>query len=223
MACRLFGAKSLSKPLLDYCKLNPEEQTSIKFWSKYRKYRLRNGGHVGGRWVFPPKDCSLQINIGFDIDLVPNGSPVTYWYQNLKMCRLLKIGLYLFLTFKTQTPAYFNLLCLSAFFVKEISLCPVQSPTRRTGVCRTEKANPKLLMLWFVLSTGHQQGHYIISSLDLPVPLIILRTRQNDNHFAGDLFFFMNERCCILILILVIFLHGGPIHNIVKPVILVAP
>ena len=55
MACRLFGAKPLSKPMLGYCQLDHWEQTSVKFWSKYKtfhswksiwKYHLRNGGHV---------------------------------------------------------------------------------------------------------------------------------------------------------------------------------
>ena len=31
MACRLFGTKPLSKPMLAYCQLDPEEQTSVKF------------------------------------------------------------------------------------------------------------------------------------------------------------------------------------------------
>ena len=31
MACRLFGAKPLFKPMLVYCQLNPKEQTSVKF------------------------------------------------------------------------------------------------------------------------------------------------------------------------------------------------
>ena len=31
MACRLFGAKPLSKPMLGYCQLDPIEQTSVKF------------------------------------------------------------------------------------------------------------------------------------------------------------------------------------------------
>ena len=54
MACRLFGAKSLSEPVLGYCRLDPKEQTSVKLQSKYGafysrkriwKYRLANGGH----------------------------------------------------------------------------------------------------------------------------------------------------------------------------------
>ena len=36
MACRLFGAKPLSKPILGYCQLDHEEQTSVKFLSKYK-------------------------------------------------------------------------------------------------------------------------------------------------------------------------------------------
>ena len=31
MACRLFGAKPLSEPMLSYCQLDPKEQTSVKF------------------------------------------------------------------------------------------------------------------------------------------------------------------------------------------------
>ena len=31
IACRLFGAKPLSKPILGYCQLDSEEQTSVKF------------------------------------------------------------------------------------------------------------------------------------------------------------------------------------------------
>ena len=35
MACRLFGAEPLSKPMLGYCQLNPQEHISVKFQSKY--------------------------------------------------------------------------------------------------------------------------------------------------------------------------------------------
>ena len=31
MACCLFGIKPLSKTMLDYCQLNPQEQISVKF------------------------------------------------------------------------------------------------------------------------------------------------------------------------------------------------
>ena len=55
IACRLLSAKPLSKPMVGYCKLDPSEQTSVKFQSKYKtfhsrkciwKYRLPNGGHI---------------------------------------------------------------------------------------------------------------------------------------------------------------------------------
>ena len=36
MACRLFGAKPLPEPMLTYCQLDPWEQTSVKFESKYK-------------------------------------------------------------------------------------------------------------------------------------------------------------------------------------------
>ena len=31
MACRLFGDKPLPEPMLEYCQLDPNEQTSVKF------------------------------------------------------------------------------------------------------------------------------------------------------------------------------------------------
>ena len=53
MACRLTGAKTLSEPLVDICKLDPREQIPMKFSSKYInfllrkcvKYCLENGGY----------------------------------------------------------------------------------------------------------------------------------------------------------------------------------
>ena len=35
MACRLDGAKPLSEPMLEYCLLDPQEQTSVKFETKF--------------------------------------------------------------------------------------------------------------------------------------------------------------------------------------------
>ena len=68
MACRLFGAKTLSKLMLEYCQLDPYEQTSVKFQSKYKtihsttcnwKFRLRNGGHfVQG----PVSQCRRKLD-----------------------------------------------------------------------------------------------------------------------------------------------------------------
>ena len=53
MAYRLVGAKPLSEPMLDYCSLDPKEQTSVKFQSKSLHFHLkkcawkclRNGVH----------------------------------------------------------------------------------------------------------------------------------------------------------------------------------
>ena len=54
MACRLFGAKSLPKPMLAYRQLDPREQVSVKFESdfiifmpenKYENIVCQNGGH----------------------------------------------------------------------------------------------------------------------------------------------------------------------------------
>ena len=55
MSCCLLDTKPLSQPMLPYCQLDPQEQTSVKFESKYKlfhswkciwKCHLRNGSHV---------------------------------------------------------------------------------------------------------------------------------------------------------------------------------
>ena len=73
MACHLFGAKPLSKPIVGYCQLEPLQQTSVKFSSKCKafhswkcisKYHLWNGGHFvsRGRWVHS-KQAGHHFNI----------------------------------------------------------------------------------------------------------------------------------------------------------------
>ena len=73
MACHLFHARPLSKPMLIYFQLDPWEQILMKFESKYKtfhsqkciwKYHLRNGSHfVWGRWVNAYTSPSLtEIN-----------------------------------------------------------------------------------------------------------------------------------------------------------------
>ena len=61
MACRLLSAKLLSKPMPACCQLDLQEQTSVKFNSKYKnfhsqkcisKYRLQNGDHFVLRKMF---------------------------------------------------------------------------------------------------------------------------------------------------------------------------
>ena len=41
MACRLAGAKPLSEPILEYCQLDPWEQTSVKYQSKFIHFHSR--------------------------------------------------------------------------------------------------------------------------------------------------------------------------------------
>ena len=41
IAWRLFGAKPLSKSMLGYCELDPYEQTSVNFQSKYKTFHSR--------------------------------------------------------------------------------------------------------------------------------------------------------------------------------------
>ena len=54
MACRQYGVKPLSEPVLPYCQLEPKEYISVKFYLKFNcfhsrkctsKCGLRNGGH----------------------------------------------------------------------------------------------------------------------------------------------------------------------------------
>ena len=61
IACRLIGVKPLSKPMLDYYQLDPNEENSVNFylkdkvfhsWKYIWKGRLRNGSHfVQETWV----------------------------------------------------------------------------------------------------------------------------------------------------------------------------
>ena len=61
LACRLFGAKPLSEPVLEYCEFDPWEQTSVKFYSKFKNFIEENAFEnvvckmaailFRGRWV----------------------------------------------------------------------------------------------------------------------------------------------------------------------------
>ena len=88
LACRLFGTKPLSEPMLAYCKLHPWEQVSAKFHSKFkhfhsRKCLLRNGSHV---------DCSVSIWLdSFPKHLAFHGthkSIISFLSQNYQHCFL---------------------------------------------------------------------------------------------------------------------------------------
>ena len=76
IACRLFGTKPLSKPILGYCQLDPYEQTSVKFQSKYYFVINENASEnivilSRGRWV---KDILFGNRNRF--------SPLAYWVVN---------------------------------------------------------------------------------------------------------------------------------------------
>ena len=52
MACRLFGAKPLSKPMLGYCQLDPQEQTWVIFFIKSKTFHSSKCSWKSrGRWV----------------------------------------------------------------------------------------------------------------------------------------------------------------------------
>ena len=60
VACRLFGSKPLSKPMLGCCKLDPKEQTSVKIESKlwyfhskmrFKMSSVKVAAVSKGRWV----------------------------------------------------------------------------------------------------------------------------------------------------------------------------
>ena len=42
MACRLFGTKPLSEPMLPYCQLDHKVHISVKFHSKFKRFHSRN-------------------------------------------------------------------------------------------------------------------------------------------------------------------------------------
>ena len=42
MTCHQFSAKLLFEPLLGYCQLDPHEQTSVNFQSKYKTFVYEN-------------------------------------------------------------------------------------------------------------------------------------------------------------------------------------
>ena len=80
MACRMVGAKPLSKPMLTYCQWEPKEPISMKFYLKFKyfhsrkcvwTYRLLN--HLSLRWSHKwcdgvsnhqPHDCLLKTLFG---------------------------------------------------------------------------------------------------------------------------------------------------------------
>ena len=52
MACRLFGAKPLSKTMPGYYQLDPKEQTSVKFNQSTKRFIHENVSQVRGHDIF---------------------------------------------------------------------------------------------------------------------------------------------------------------------------
>ena len=90
MAWRLFDAKPLTKPVLTYCQLDPWEQTSVKFESKYKTFHsrkciwkdhLRNGGHFVKRCVSWTQFHFSIFDIEHILQRSQSSSPI-YWLVN---------------------------------------------------------------------------------------------------------------------------------------------
>ena len=77
MACRLFGAKPLSKPLLGYYQLDPKERTSLKLYSKYKTFHSRKciwKCRLSEWRTFCPGKMSFNVSIRLIMDEVVHAS-----------------------------------------------------------------------------------------------------------------------------------------------------
>ena len=72
MACRLFGAKPSSKPVLGYCQFDPEEQTLVKFKSKYEIFVHEN--------AFENLFCDMAAILSGGDELTYHGTPNNQCY-----------------------------------------------------------------------------------------------------------------------------------------------
>ena len=73
MACRLFSTKPISEPMLAYCQLDPWEQSSVKFLSKFKYFHsrkcvwecLENGGpFVSASMCYSMDQAHIWTNAG---------------------------------------------------------------------------------------------------------------------------------------------------------------
>ena len=62
MACRLFGAKPLSEPILNYHQLSPYKHNTVKHWYKYKSFHRRKCPSCLGMDVSMSK-CAQQITM----------------------------------------------------------------------------------------------------------------------------------------------------------------
>ena len=95
MACCLFGTKPLSEPMLGYYQLDHKEQTSVKFWSKYKTFHSRK--HIWKYWLwngehFVPGRC---VNYIYQVVKLRPTSIVCWCHQceSVMLCYVYKIAL----------------------------------------------------------------------------------------------------------------------------------
>ena len=77
MTCRLFRAKPISKRMLGYCQLDPQEQASITFLSKYKMFIHEN--------AYENNVCEMTTI--FVQVVVVGGGGVGVWEIKLAKCR----------------------------------------------------------------------------------------------------------------------------------------
>ena len=95
IACRLFGAKPLFNPMLGYCQLDIQEQTSVKFQSKYKPF---HSWKCTWKWrAFSPGGDDLKL-----MNKVARFLWTTFW----KTFPLLKIPLFLIQSSQKVLPIY---------------------------------------------------------------------------------------------------------------------
>ena len=70
MACRLFGAKPLSKPLLGYCQLDPKEQIQWSFNQNTKLFIHENASEISSAkwWPFCPGGDGLKNALRLEQD-----------------------------------------------------------------------------------------------------------------------------------------------------------
>ena len=113
MACRLFGAKPLSKSMLDYCLLDSKEQTSVKFNQNTKIFIHENAPEdivcemaailSRGRWVKPSSAyslCTMRLQLVSTLPILLDAShlyfPASFrtvsWITNTDVPALLAIS-----------------------------------------------------------------------------------------------------------------------------------
>ena len=94
MACRLFGAKPLSEPMLAYCQLDSWEQFSVKFESEFYHFHSRKC-----LWICHLPTCRSFCPGGDELSqvtwqhLIRAENPVHYWDEKSRSILLCSVGI----------------------------------------------------------------------------------------------------------------------------------